>query len=288
MRQDRFPDTRAQCAGFTLIEAIIVIVIAGALSVVAARFVGRPIEQYRDQTRRAEMTNTVDSAVRRMARDIHLALPNSVRSANNSCVEFIPTYDGGRYRGALTAGGAGNAMQNDVPITQLDVIGTLNSLPVSLVGDQLVIYNLGIENLDAYAGNNRTALSGYAGGTLSFAAEHFQISSPENRFQLVSRDEEAVSFVCTGVGTDASGNGTGTLWRVSHYGFIAPAPGACQNVAAGPPSISSILATQVSRCVFSYAPGVVERSAIVSMRLNVTQAGETVSMYHDVNVNNVP
>ncbi|MBI3711777.1 MAG: type II secretion system protein [Burkholderiales bacterium] len=288
MRHGRFPKWIRLGAGFTLIEALIVIVIAGALSVVAVRFVQRPVEQYLDQTRRAELTNIADSAVRRMSRDIHLALPNSVRSPNNTCVEFIPTYDGGRYRAALTSGSTGNAMQNDVAITQLDVIGNLNSLPATINGDQLVIYNLGIENLDAYAGDNRTAVSGFAGGVLSFAAKQFKISSPDNRFQLVSRDEEAVSFVCTNVGVDAGGNGTGTLYRVSHYGFVSPAPAACQNVAAGSPSISAILATQVSRCEFSYAPGVVERSAIVSVRLNVARSGETVSLYHDVNVNNVP
>lgn len=286
MHPDLSLNLRARCAGFTLIEAIIVIVIAGALSVVAASYISRPIEQYRDQTRRADMTNTADTAVRRIARDVHLAVPNSVRVATNQCVEFIPTYDGGRYRGALTAAGTGFAMRNDAPITQLDVIGTLNTAPVA--GDQLVIYNLGIENLDAYAGNNRTSVTGYAGGVLSFAAEQFTISSPEYRFQLVSLEEEAVSFVCTGVGTDANGNGTGTLWRVSKYGFNAPAPATCQNVAAGPPSISAMLASQVSRCEFAYAPGVVERSAIVSVRLNIKQANEAVSLYHDVNVNNVP
>lgn len=288
MHLDHFHRLTRHKAGFTLIEAIIVIVIAGALSMVAGHFMQRPVEQYMDQTRRAELSNIADSAVRRIARDVHLALPNSVRVATNQCVEFIPTYDGGRYRGALTAGGAGNAMQNDVPITQLDVIGALNFPPVSIAGDQLVIYHLGIENLDAYAGNNRASVTSFAGDVLSFAAEQFTISSPDNRFQLVSRDEEAVSFVCTGVGTDANGNGTGTLWRVSHYGFIAPAPAACQNVAAGPPSISAILATRVSRCEFSYAPGVIERSAIVGVRLNMTQSSETISLYHDVNVNNVP
>lgn len=280
---------RVRCAaGFTLIEAIIVIVIAGALSVVAVRFVQRPVEQYIDQTRRAELTNIADSAVRRMSRDIHRALPNSVRSATNACVEFIPTYDGGRYRAALTAGETGNPMKNDVPITQLDVIGNLNSLPATIAGDQLVIYNLGIAGLDAYAADNRTSVTGYAGGVLSFAPMQFTISSPDNRFQLVSRDEQAVSFVCSNVGTDANGDGTGTLQRVSTYGFVSPAPAACQNVAAGPPSISAILATQVSRCEFSYTPGVVERSAIVSIRLNIARSAETVSLYHDVNINNVP
>lgn len=288
MRHAPFPKRVRPSAGFTLIEAIIVIVIAGALSIVAVSYVQRPVEQYIDQTRRAELTNIADSAVRRMSRDIHLALPNSVRSPNSNCVEFIPTYDGGRYRAALTSGGVGAAMQNDVAITQLDVIGNLNSLPASINGDHLVIYNLGIEGLDAYAGDNRTTVSAFAGGILSFAAKQFTISSPDNRFQLVSRDEQAVSFVCTGVGVDANGNGTGTLWRVSHYGFNSPAPATCQNVAAGPPSISAVLANQVSRCEFAYAPGVVERSAIVSIRLNVTRSGETVPLYHDVNVNNVP
>lgn len=286
MHRDHFLNLRAHCAGFTLVEAIIVIVIAGALSVVAASYIQRPIEQYRDQTRRSEMTNTADTAVRRIARDVHLALPNSVRVATNQCVEFIPTYDGGRYRGELDKDGFGKEMRNDVPITQLDVIGPLNAAPVA--GDQLVIYNLGIENLDVYAGDNRTSIVGSGSTTtrLDFAAKQFKISSPEFRFQLVSGAEEAVSFVCIGVGTDSNLNGTGTLWRVSKYGFIAAAPSTCQNVATA--GVSAILASQVSRCEFSYAPGVVERSAIVSVRLNIKQAGETVSMYHDVNVNNVP
>lgn len=292
MHQDRFPNRHAHCAGFTLVEAIIVIVIAGALSVVAASYIARPIEQFRDQTRRAEMTNIADGAVRRIARDVHLALPNSVRSANNTCVEFIPTYDGGRYRGALTTGGTGIPMQNEAVISQLDVIGALTSAPPVIAGDQLVIYNMGIEGLDAYAGDNRTTVTGYAGNVLSFTPHQFKISSPENRFQLVSRDEQAVSFVCSSVGIDANGNGTGILYRVSNYGFVpAPAlPGvlACQSPAVVAPAISAILATQVTRCEFTYSPGVVERSAIVSVRLNVTQANETVSLYHDVNVNNVP
>lgn len=276
-----YPQTQR---AFTMIELIMVMVIVAGLSVVTASYIVRPIEQYQDQTRRAEMTNTADGAVRRMSREIHLALPNSVRSATNQCVEFIPTYDGGRYRAAKDNDGNGNEMQNNVAISNLDVIGSLNSVPVSVADDQLVVYNLGIPGLDVYAADNRTRLITYAGNTLSFDPKQFPIASPDSRFHLVSRNEQAVSFVCTGAGVDAAGNGTGTLFRVSQYGFNSPAPLACQAVGAGSP----ILATRLSACNFTYSSGVMERSAVVSIRLSIQQANETVTLYHDVNVNNVP
>ena len=80
--------------GFTLVEAIIVIVITGILAVVAARFIDRPIQQYLDLGRRAELADGANSAIRRMSRDLHLALPNSIRQSNANCVEFLISKNG--------------------------------------------------------------------------------------------------------------------------------------------------------------------------------------------------
>ena len=55
--------------------------------------------------RRAALTDTADTAVRRMARDIRKALPNSIRQTSDQCVEFIPTKTGGRYRVEEVAAG---------------------------------------------------------------------------------------------------------------------------------------------------------------------------------------
>jgi MSHA biogenesis protein MshO len=55
---------------------------------------------YTDTVRRANLTDAADSALQRIVRDIHAALPNSLRStspASNNCVEFLPVVGGGRY-----------------------------------------------------------------------------------------------------------------------------------------------------------------------------------------------
>ena len=65
--------------GFTLIEAVMVITITGIVAAMVAIFIRTPIQSYFDLERRVEMTDTADTALRRIARDSRLALPNSVR-----------------------------------------------------------------------------------------------------------------------------------------------------------------------------------------------------------------
>ena len=87
--------------GFTLVEMIVVIVITGIIGGVVAMFIRAPVQGYMDSARRAEMTDIADTALRRMARDIRTAVPNSVRipvAAGSTYIEFLPTKAGGRYR----------------------------------------------------------------------------------------------------------------------------------------------------------------------------------------------
>lgn len=263
------------------------IVLTGIVTGFVVLFLRRPVQQYQDLTLRAELTDTANTALRRISRETHLAVPNSVRSANASCIEFIPSYDGGRYRTAVDGSGNGNPFTTVQAISKFDVIGSLNTAPA--VGDFVVVYNLGIPGADAYApADNRSTIS--AGSTTSqinFTSKQFPFASPGNKFQLVSGTERAVSYVCTGVGLDANGNGTGRLFRVSGYGFNYPEPNTCANT-----TTAALIAQDVSACQFSYLPGARERTGLISMRLSlsrsVAQNSETISIYHDVNVNNVP
>lgn len=265
-------------AGFTLVEMIIVIVITSIIAAVVAVFLRAPVQGYFDSARRAELTDTADTALRRITRDLRLALPNSVR-VSGTAVEFLQTRTGGRYAAESDGSGAADILDFSTTDSSFEVLGSLNPAPVA--GDLVAVYNLGIDGANAYAGDNTATVA--AGSTASLinltAAKLFPFESPGNRFQVVSGP---VSYVCSGAGTDASGNGTGELRRHSGYGITAG-----QNV---PPvgGGNALLANRVSACSFVYQQGVTERSGLVSMQLQISEAGETVSLYHEVHVSNVP
>jgi len=268
---------KAREAGFTLIEMIIVIVITGIIAAVVAVFLRAPVEGYFDSARRAKLTDTADTALRRMARDLRLALPNSVR-VSGSAVEFLETRTGGRYR-AESDGGATPADELDFTTTDssFDFLGSLSSTPVA--GELVVVYNLGIADANAYAGDNTSSITSVAGNTISINAKRFPFESPAKRFQVVSGP---VSYVCAGAGLNASGNGTGTLRRYWGYSITAG-----QNV---PPAGGSnaLLTDRVRSCSFVYTQGVTARSGLLSMQLQITENNESVSLYHEVHVPNVP
>ena len=256
--------------GFTLIEAVMVIAITGIVAAVVAVFIQAPVQGYFDSARRAELTDTADTAIRRISRDVHLALPNSVRLATPQVVEFLQTRTGGRYR--VDGGDPLNFAQANPADTTFDVLGPAVTMAS---GDQIVIFNLGIPGADVYAGDNRRAYNGAVGAVtniaMAAAALPFPLNSPGRRFQVV---DTPVTYIC-----DIA---AGTLTRFWGYNITA--------AQANPPvgGNSALLAQNVTACNFTYAPGVTARSGLVSIQLAITQDNETVSLYHAVHVSNAP
>lgn len=279
-------------------EMIVVIVITGVIAAVVAVFLRVPVDQYMDVARRAEMTDIADTALRRITRDLRLALPNSVRvdgacSGNAPCfIEFLPTgsancpagtacIGGGRYR----AGDPGDALSFDVADSSFEVLGPM---PQMAAGDQVVVYNLGIDGADAYAGVNRASVSAApSGSTASIAAFQFPFASPANRFHVISAP---VTYVCN----PAPGGAGGTLTRYWGYPISAAQPNsiaALNTMVASPTPTrgSALLATNVSHCAFSYSNNVVaQRAGLVTMDLRLSQQGETVTLYSAAHVSNQP
>ena len=141
--------------GFTLIEMIIVIAITGVVGSMVAVFLRTPIESYVAQDRRARLADAADTALRRVTRDLRLALPNSVRVTSTGGVfylEFLATRSGGRYR----AQGGGDILDFTVADSSFDVLGP----PIAMqAGDRIAVYNLGIAGADAWAGDTLAAYS---------------------------------------------------------------------------------------------------------------------------------
>jgi MSHA biogenesis protein MshO len=287
-RHNKMPTAISRTSpGFTLIEAVMVIAITGVIASMVAVFIRAPVEGYLDSSRRAELTDIADTAMRRISRDLHLALPNSVRVAGPSCIEFLPTSTGGRYRAEQDCSSGsciGNKLDFEAADAGFDFLGGLNPMPSA--NDKMVVYNLGISGADAYEGSNTALIKEVTATGITFTVDKkFPFASPGNRFYIIPDADRIASYVCSGaVGVDAAGNGSGVLYRSSNYAIPAVAPGSCPAIASGTP----ILARNVSSCSFSYAPGVTARSGLVSVQIAVTKNNETMSLYHEVHVNNAP
>jgi MSHA biogenesis protein MshO len=272
--------------GFTLVELIMVIVIMGVIGGIVSVFMKSPIDA---SARRAALTDTADTTVRRMTRDIQRALPNSIRTPTTTpasqCVEFIPTKTGARYRAENMAAGDNTSLDFTAADSTFNMLGSNAALPADqriLVGDVIVVYNLGIPDSDAYqlTGKvNRAVVGGSnplseAGAppetTIPIASTQFPLASGSNRFHVVSGAENVVSFVCSG----------GDLHRTIST-FAAAAATSC-------PATGPILARNVSSCNFDYGGSDLQRNALIRMTLQLTDSGETVSLLHEVHVSNTP
>lgn len=279
-------------AGFTLVEMIVVMTITAILAAIVAVFIKRPVEGYFDSARRAEMTDAANTAVRRLERELHAALPNSVRVttvAGVTYLEFLEVRTGGRYRNEVGSVEGGDPLDFAAADSTFDILGPTMTFNA---GEQIVVFNLGVPGADAYEGNtadthNRRAYSGATGAPVSnvtlTSANRLPFASPGNRFQVVTGP---VTYVCAPGSTGV--DGTGTLRRYWGYAIQAAQP---SSAAAAPLSAASnaLLAQNVSVCEILPPENLPQPGyALLAMRLTLLQESEPVSLYHEVHINNVP
>lgn len=267
----KFPADRS--TGFTLVEMIVSIVIAGILVSMVAMFGRGQIDAYIDVSNRAQLADEADTALRRIGRDLQSALPNSVRQSGDY-LEFVPIRDAGRYRADVDNAGAGNFLDfTSTTDNSFDVLGPAVTVAA---GDQLVIFNLGQTGSDVYAGTSRRAISTGAGSVSSLqytlgGLGQFPLASPQNRFQIVGGP---VTYQCNVAG--------GNILRHSGYAFASSQPTAFGG------AMSAVLVGDVTACSFSYLPAVLQRNGLVVLRLTLTRNGESVQLLHQIDVLNTP
>lgn len=262
--------------GFTLIEMVVVITIVAVLAAGAALFIRNPTQAFIDSENNANLTDRADTALRRMARDIRNALPNSVRvttSGSDSFIEFIPVKAAGRYRAAVGNSVSDNPLDFTLAADTFDVLGPAVSITS---GDKLVIYNLGIAGADAYEGTNIRALQTTGTlTTLSFSGGAFPLESPASRFYVVATP---VTYACDMTNKQ--------LLMYSGYAIASAQPSSI--AALNALATARVLANNVTSCQISYTAGVLQRTAVVTLYLGLSQDTAKVSLMQQVNIVNSP
>ncbi|MBI3898103.1 MAG: type II secretion system protein [Gammaproteobacteria bacterium] len=301
-------------AGFTLIEMVVVIAISGVVAATVAMFLLRPIQGYEAQVSRAELVDVAESSLRRVARDIRRALPNSVRiDGTSKIIEMLNTLDGARYRegpGQVAAGHshAANAFRlktNGADNDGFNVLGFFQNItvPFDSTTERLAIYNQGVTNADAYA--DASAVGGAIvmtnpavttfrirnDGTQDATAFndehqiipltgsfHFRWRSPNQRVYIV---DMPITYICN--------TSTGELRRYASYSIAATQP-TDPTIAPLSGVTSALVANHVSACTLTYVAGVAQRSGVVTLDLTLRDSatGEQVRLLEQVHVDNAP
>jgi MSHA biogenesis protein MshO len=285
--------------GVTMVEMIVVIVITGIIGGVVALFIRLPVQGYTDSVARAAATDAADITLRRMARDLRLALPNSVRvdatvTPDVRYIEFLQTTGGLRYLAEddirpVVVPADKFLSWSDPSQTTFDVVGGIpGGRHTPVVGNYVVIYNLGEGQEPGNAYNcdvscNRAKIKSFPGAasielaTNPFAAQAAGgviLTSPGKRFHVVS---SAVTYACN--------LGTRKLTRYWDYTITAAQP--------MPPADgkSALLADNIKSCNFQYSNMDNQRSGLVGLSIGINIAGVSeaeLKLEHQVHVDNTP
>lgn len=275
---------RLPARGFTLVELIVVIVLIGIIGGVLVLQLLPAIRSYLLVGQRAALTNQADTALRKIVGEVRSAVPNSLRLGSSTCMELVPTKDGGRYRMGPHIDGntvAGDFLDDTEARSRFDVLTEATNTPVQ--GDAIVIgnqntddvykqVNVGIVNASGAPTNAATGVSSI---TLDAA---IQIPPGYNggRFVVVPKDEKVVTYLCTPAGK---------LYRLTDAAFH-PEPTCPTEAPAG----AALVADKVSHCAFIYSPnqGATQESGFIQLQLTLSDKGESVPLIIGAHVDNVP
>jgi MSHA biogenesis protein MshO len=287
--------------GFTLVELVMVIALAGLVAVMISAVLGRPMDNFAAQSRRAELVELGAGALQRMTRDGRLAVPNSLRvSADGQALELLLIHSAGRYRpnrndsDGLRFGEAATNCGSTTVDLSCDSVQLLAPSMDPSGASWMVLYNVGAESGGVpLAGANvwkfanpgvitpsGTTFSLRAGapadeslialGNLPAVWFRFSLGSPVRSVYMAER---VVGYRCQ----------NGELVRYSYNQLLESLP-------LSPPSGSNPrkLTGDVSQCRFSYRAGTAQRGGLLSLALGIAQDGETLRLTQQVHVDNAP
>lgn len=278
-------------AGFTLIELVITLVLSTIVLGFVSMFISVPVQGFVDQGRRVRLVDAADVASRRIASDVHAALPNSVRATSSGGVvalEMLTTLDGARYR-AQPPGAAAAILDFTGPDNSFDAVVPFAQVakPWSSTSHYLAVYNQGVPGADAYELANvitppgtTIAIAAGAGGADRVTLTppfRFAQDSPAHRVYLV---DGPVTYLCD--------SGARTLSRYRGYAIAASQSARDSDAELmGAGATRSLMADDISSCAIGYTAGTAGTPGLVTLEVSAG-AGESISLLSQARLDNLP
>lgn len=244
--------------GFTLIELIIVIVLLGILGAMGAGFISAAFRGFFDADVRMEIYEEGKSAMVRMEREIHIAVPNAVQ-VNGNGIEF-GVIDENAMAGVF------GMYTEAAPSGATIITDRTAALPAATL---VSIYNtdwtdfansIRIYSVDSVNGNQMTL------------TEPIGLASPFQRFYAVR--PEAVRFSVAGT----------TLSRST----AAVAANAALGAFANPQILAQNVVPSDGLPYFTFNPSTLAQNSVVAIHFAIQRNNETVNFHKVVEVRNVP
>ncbi|MHB8815393.1 MAG: prepilin-type N-terminal cleavage/methylation domain-containing protein [Steroidobacteraceae bacterium] len=287
-----------RAGGFTLVELVVVIVLAAIVASFMVLFLDAPVQSYFAQTRRSDLVDSANRITRAVTADVRAALPNSLRrNASGTALELLATTGVARYYGQGDKNGspAGEELTIGNAASSFGTLDSFTTQALPYVAQSYVsVGNLGTPAYNAYSsatgvmtplrtitvdpnpsappsvsGENLVSL----GAPFTFRAAGAPATQPSvHNAYLVSGP---VSYVCN---PNPANPAAGTVMRYSGYAVSAAQP--------VPPGggTSALIAHDVSACTISLvaAPAGYPFGQLAILSVTLASNGETLQVFFEM------
>lgn len=256
--------------GFTLVELIAVLVVFAVIAAMGTSFVATSFDSYTQSVERTTLVNQSRAVVERIARQLHIALPYSVRvSSSGNCLEFMQITGGSNYIGQLPDA------NNGAP-----AVSSIDTAPFTLnLGTAAHVAVGAMAASEIYTTSTTAARAGVAstdGNPITRVnlsnAHRFVRNSINERIYVTAQPER---FCAIG----------GQMIHFSNYGLITGPVGD-----TSPGGVSALMADDViaGAPTFALSPATETRNTLIAIAFSISRNGETLDISHQVQIRNVP
>ena len=257
-------------AGFTLIELIVTIILLATLSIGTTTFIRFGVDIYQDNSGRSNQISESRFITERLTRELREAVPNSVRvDTSGQCVEFLPILASSTYV--------------DVPVlpeqASADITVVAPSVIPTQANQKLIVYPTKVS--DVYVDGQDVTGKTFSIESLSAPANDLITITLANAVRF-RKDSPIDRYFIAGTPISYCQSTDNKIYRYENYAITA-----AQQV---PSAATGVLMAQnqVNPQPFAALGATQKRNSVVKVNFEFTYNDESLDLYNEVHIVNVP